>query len=27
MIDGVGAPWSRQDLETTGKVYRIPAMR
>jgi hypothetical protein len=25
MIDGVGAPWSRADLEKTGRVYRIPA--
>lgn len=25
MMDGVGAPWSRDDLEATGRVYRIPA--
>ncbi|HLN08351.1 MAG TPA: hypothetical protein VK281_05250 [Xanthobacteraceae bacterium] len=25
MIEGVGAPWTRQDLEETGRLYRIPA--
>lgn len=25
-IEGVGAPWSVQDLEATGKLYRIPAV-
>ena len=25
MIDGVGPPWTREDLETTGRVYRVPA--
>ncbi|GGC60068.1 hypothetical protein [Chelatococcus reniformis] len=25
MIDGVGAPWTRDDLEATGRLYRIPA--
>jgi hypothetical protein len=25
MIDGVGPPWSRADLEATGRLYRIPA--
>ena len=25
MIDGVGPPWSRADLEVTGRLYRIPA--
>jgi len=27
VIDGVGAPWSVEDLEQTGKLYRIPAAR
>ncbi|MDX2157459.1 MAG: hypothetical protein SFW09_13220 [Hyphomicrobiaceae bacterium] len=27
MIDGVGSPWSRADLEATGRLYRIPAAR
>ena len=27
MIDGVGPPWTRDDLEKTGRVYRIPAVR
>lgn len=27
MIDGVGPPWSRADLEATGRLYRIPAAR
>ncbi len=27
MIDGVGPPWSRADLEATGRLYRIPATR
>ena len=26
MIDGVGPPWTRHDLEETGRVYRLPAM-
>jgi hypothetical protein len=26
-IDGVGAPWTVEDLERTGKLYRIPAAR
>lgn len=25
MIAGVGAPWSVEDLDRTGKLYRIPA--
>ena len=25
MIEGVGPPWTRDDLEETGRVYRIPA--
>jgi hypothetical protein len=25
MIDGVGPPWTRDDLEETGRLYRIPA--
>ena len=25
MMDGVGAPWSRADLETTGRIYHAPA--
>jgi hypothetical protein len=25
LIDGVGPPWTREDLETTGRVYRVPA--
>ena len=25
MIEGVGAPWTRHDLEETGRLYRIPA--
>jgi len=25
MIEGVGPPWTRDDLEKTGRVYRIPA--
>ena len=25
MIDGVGAPWTRADLEATGRLYRLPA--
>ena len=25
MIEGVGAPWSVEDLDATGKLYRIPA--
>ena len=25
MIDGVGPPWTRTDLEATGRLYRIPA--
>jgi len=24
MIEGVGAPWTRHDLEETGRLYRIP---
>jgi hypothetical protein len=24
MIDGVGPPWTRRDLEETGRLYRIP---
>ena len=27
MIDGIGTPWSRADLEATGRLYRIPATR
>jgi hypothetical protein len=27
MIEGVGAPWTKQDLEETGRLYRIPAAR
>lgn len=27
MIDGVGQPWSRADLEATGRLYRIPAAK
>lgn len=27
MIDGVGPPWVRSDLEATGRLYRIPAAR
>ena len=27
MIDGVGPPWSRADLEATGRLYRIPATK
>jgi len=27
MIEGVGAPWTRHDLEETGRLYRIPAAR
>ena len=26
MIDGVGAPWSREALQRTGALYRIPAV-
>ena len=26
MIEGVGAPWSVEDLDATGKLYRIPAV-
>ena len=25
MIEGVGAPWSVQDLDATGRLYRVPA--
>jgi hypothetical protein len=25
MIEGVGPPWTRRDLEETGRLYRIPA--
>jgi hypothetical protein len=25
MIEGGGAPWSVEDLDATGKLYRIPA--
>jgi hypothetical protein len=25
MIEGVGAPWSVEDLEATGRLYRVPA--
>ncbi len=25
MIDGVGPPWTRDDLARTGRLYRIPA--
>jgi hypothetical protein len=25
MMDGVGAPWTRADLEATGRLYRVPA--
>jgi hypothetical protein len=25
MIEGVGAPWTRHDLEETGRLYRVPA--
>jgi hypothetical protein len=24
-IEGVGAPWTKEDLERTGRLYRIPA--
>lgn len=27
IIDGVGPPWSRADLEATGRLYRILAAR
>ena len=27
MIDGVGAPWSVKDLDATGRLYRIPAVK
>ena len=27
MIEGVGAPWTRRDLEETGRLYRIPAVQ
>jgi hypothetical protein len=27
MIEGVGGEWSLQDLEATGRLYRIPAAR
>lgn len=27
MIEGVGPPWSRADLEATGRLYRIPTAR
>ena len=27
MIDGVGPPWTLKDLEETGRLYRIPAVR
>ena len=26
MIEGVGAPWTIQDLQETGRLYRIPAV-
>jgi hypothetical protein len=26
MIGGVGAPWMIEDLQATGRLYRIPAM-
>jgi hypothetical protein len=26
MIGGVGAPWTVEDLQATGRLYRIPAM-
>lgn len=26
MVEGVGEPWTVEDLEATGKLYRIPAM-
>ena len=25
VMDGVGAPWTREDLQATGRLYRIPA--
>jgi hypothetical protein len=25
MIDGVGAPWTVEGLQETGRLYRIPA--
>lgn len=25
MIDGVGAPWTVEDLDATGRLYRVPA--
>ena len=25
LIDGVGLPWTRKDLETTGRVFSVPA--
>jgi hypothetical protein len=27
MVEGVGAPWSVADLDETGRLYRIPAVR
>jgi hypothetical protein len=27
MIDSVGAPWTKADLEATGRLYRVPAAR
>ena len=27
MIAGVGAPWSVEDLDATGRLYRLPAAR
>jgi hypothetical protein len=27
MIEGVGPPWTLKDLEETGRLYRIPAVR
>jgi hypothetical protein len=27
MIRGVGAPWSIEDLDATGRLYRIPAAK
>lgn len=27
MIGGVGAPWTVEDLQATGRLYRIPAAR
>ena len=27
IIDGVGPPWTLKDLEETGRLYRIPAVR